>query len=131
MGRVPAPVAVRVQVVGLVPAVPVAAVTTAVAVLEPAQALELVLVPVVASVAAPVAAAVLPAAVDPAAAVVVPVSVAVPRVPSGVRVVHPVVAASRSGRNAPNTKTCRPRSSVACGCRTATARSFAWPAARR
>ena len=69
-----------------------------------------------------------PAAV---AAVAVPVSAAAPQVPSAVPVAQCGAVASRSGRNAPSTRTCRRRSSVACGCRTATARPSGWPAAHR
>jgi translation initiation factor IF-2 len=71
------------------------------------------------------------AVVRVAAAVAVPDSAVVLRVRSAVPVVRRDAVVSRSGRNAPNTRTCKRRSSVACGCRTATARPSAWRAAPR
>ena len=94
----------------------VAAVTTAAAAVAAAASVPHPAAAAVASVAAPVVAAV---AAGPASAAVLPVH-------SDVPAVRRDVAASRSGRNAPNTRTCRRRSSVVCGCRTATARRSAW-----
>ncbi len=70
-------------------------------------------------------------AVPVAVAVAVPASAAVRPVHSAVPAVRRGGVASRSGRNAPSTRTCRPRSSVACGCRTAMARPSGWPVAHR
>ena len=50
---------------------------------------------------------------------------------SAVPAVQSDAVASPSGRNAPSTRTCRLRSSAACGCRTATVRRSGWPAGRR
>ncbi len=119
-GRVPVAAVVR-EDLALVPAA---------VVVVPAQAQAPVAARAVAAVTtAPVAPAVAAAVHPQAAAIavvpaagVVPASVAVPRVRSVVPAVRPSVDVSRSGRNAPNTRTCRRPSSVACGCRTATAK---------
>ena len=121
--RVPLPVVV-VPAAAVVPVVPVVPVVAAVLVVTTAA-----VAPAVVAARPRVAAAV--SAVVPVAAVVAPASAAAPQVPSVVPAVRRSVDASPSGRNAPNTRTCRRPSSVACGCRTAMARPSGWPAARR
>jgi hypothetical protein len=109
-------------------------------VLAAGQVLQAVAVPAAAAVVGTTAAAVV--AVLAAASVPRPVALATVAVPvvvavaavvvqasevarpalSGVPAVHRGAVVSPSGRSARNMTRCRPRSSVACGCRTATAR---------
>ncbi|SHW14418.1 Uncharacterised protein [Mycobacteroides abscessus subsp. abscessus] len=117
---------VPVPAVVLVPVVPVAQVAAVVAITVaavPVRALPRAALPERVAVSA--AAQVVAAAVD------VPVSAVVRQVRSVVPVAPRSVVASPSGRNAPNTRTCRRLSSVACGCRMATVRSSGSRAAPR
>lgn len=110
--------------VPVVPVVPVVAAVTTVVAVVPVQVLPPVVPPVRAAVSAAVPAVVVAAVAVPVSAVARPVRSVVPAEPRS-------VAASRSGRNVPSTRTCRRLSSVASGCHTATARSSGLPAARR